>query len=187
MVWGSPHVELADGSESRARHGPAAAQKAHAFGALSRQFPNSFVLVLYAGHGVEALRTGEDRGRGDHCGAEAVLRLPALLRPAAGLPERAAEGGEYYPRHSKGSLRTTGRRAPVRALLRAPLTWTAVVPWTTALVPASGPDRDGCVGQVLDVYALVSMLAKEDGYVLFLGEERADLSGCCAAHHLHRR
>ena len=42
----------------------------------------------------------------------------AAARGAAplGRSSRARGGGEYYPRHSKGSLRTTDRRAPVHAL-----------------------------------------------------------------------
>ena len=85
-----------------------------------------------------------------------------------------------------GFLPTTEQRqrAPVQALLRVPLGWTASVQWSTALRPAGVPDKDGCLGHVLNVCALVALLAKEDGWVLFLGEERADLSSCCAAHYL---
>ena len=39
-------------------------------------------------------------------------------------------------------------------------------------------------GHMLDVYKLVSLLSGQSGTILFLGEERADLSACCAAYHL---
>ena len=71
------------------------------------------------------------------------------------------------------------------ALLQVPLHWTGHVGWGGCLVPAPCPNKDGEVGQVLDVFRLVALAsAVRDSHVIFLGEERASLSRCCAQRYL---
>eukprot|EP00435_Cladocopium_sp_Y103_P031714 s1410_g8.t1 len=172
VCWGSPHMELANGSQSREKAGPAACEKARVFDSLRKQFRHSFVMVLFAGHRIDSLHVTPRPGA-----AEAILALPAFLQP---VPEDRT----YYPRHSKGSLRTGGA-AEVQVLLRVPLSWTGSVPWTHCLETASKPNRDGYMGQVLNIYKLVSLLFDQSGKILFLGEERANLSACLLCTPLH--
>ena len=174
VIWGSPHVELADGSHSRPKAGPAKIEKVAAFESLRAQFPHSFVLILYAGHDI-----GRFHGHGGRR-SEAILNIPAWL------PD-VADGISYYPRNSCGTLRGGG--APcVMALLQVPLHWTGHVDWGGCLVPAPCPNKDGEVGDVLDVFRLVALAsAVRDSHVIFLGEERASLSRCCAHRYLEQR
>ena len=78
IIWGSPHVELANGMRSRLKSGAAPRQKAAVVETLKAQCPHSFILVLYAGHGAAAVAGA----------AEAVLALAALLRAAPGRPRQ---------------------------------------------------------------------------------------------------
>ena len=105
VIWGSPHMELADGTYSQPRAGAAACEKANVFESLCHQFPQSFVLVLYAGHRVDPVQMSPGS-------QEAVMAMPAILRSVPG-------GRKYYPRCSRGSIRANGE-APVQALVRVP-------------------------------------------------------------------
>ncbi|OLP75592.1 hypothetical protein AK812_SmicGene44587 [Symbiodinium microadriaticum] len=169
VAWGSPHMELSDGSYSQQKTGRAACEKACVFQSLCKQFQHSFVLILFAGHDVDPVPAR----RGD-----AVMVIPALLEPVA-------RPRQYYPGHSKGSLRAHGL-APVQAVLRVPLTWTATVPWTSCIQASSQPDKDGSVGQLLNVYKLVSPRQRLD--VSFLDASRlcagAELTPRAGEHHV---
>ncbi|CAE7266953.1 unnamed protein product [Symbiodinium natans] len=77
VAWGSPHMELSDGTYSKQKAGAAACEKACVFQSLCKQFRHSFVLILFAGHGVHPVQAGS---------GEAVLALPALLEFVFGSP-----------------------------------------------------------------------------------------------------
>jgi len=100
---------------------------------------------------------------------EAVLHLE-LAVPSVGPTS-------YTPRFSSGWKRDE----VVMALVRLPLHWLSLQ-WTSCLEASKVHPRDGTRPQRLHLWKLTEMLQRTspEGAVIFLGEERADLSTAAA-------
>ena len=154
ISWGSPHVELSDGSSSCESYGSAPYQKPYVFSKLVEQFPHALVIVTYTVHHIDNLSVESDKinQTGEWWNVEFVNTT----------------GVSYRPKFSKGWTRGIDGENPIMCLLYIPNQYKN--DWTEFFNGDSSNKN-----WELDYKKLVQYASKK-GSFLFLGEERADLA-----------
>lgn len=102
VCWGSPHVELANGTASGEKAGVAKIEKPRVANSLCAQFSEALVVVTYARHWLDA--------SGFHSAHHTFVDVEVLVEPKGGK--------QYGPRYSTGWRRCNPTE--VRAIVGFP-------------------------------------------------------------------